>query len=179
LTILTVFPPRAGAPWNASNADARRWLTPSSVGCVTFWQLAIDANNPARLAAFWAEVLGYQPSPPIDSDTTWYAHYRARLGNHTAFNDRIFDPAGLGPPIWFQKVPELKAGKNRLHLDVYPTGRDGALTMARRVEIVEARVSELVRLGASVERRTRGDQPGDSYYYVVMRDPEGNEFCVS
>ena len=146
---------------------------------VTFWQLAIDANDPPRLARFWATVLGYQPVPPIAPPTPWHAHYRRRLGNAAVFYDRIFDPAGGGPPIWFQKVPESKAGKNRLHLDVYPTGRDDTLTMARRLEIVEARVAELVRLGARVDRRTKGDEPGDEFYYVVMRDPEGNEFCVS
>ena len=146
---------------------------------MTFWQLAIDANDPPRLARFWAAVLDYQPVPPHNPPTTWHAHYGRRLGDATAFDDRIFDPAGGGPPIWFQKVPESKAGKNRLHLDVYPTGRDDTLKMARRVEIIDARVSELVRLGAGVDRRARSDDPGDEFYYVVMRDPEGNEFCVS
>jgi hypothetical protein len=61
-----------------------------------------------------------------------------RLGEGAAFDDRLFDPAGLGPPIWFQHVPEAKAGKNRLHLDLYPTGRDNALPMERRVKTVEA-----------------------------------------
>jgi Glyoxalase-like domain len=46
--------------------------------------------------------------------------------------------------------------------------------MERRIEIVEAKVAELVGLGASVERRTREDL----VYFVVMHDPEGNEFCV-
>jgi hypothetical protein len=76
-------------------------------------------------------------------------------------------------------VPETKAGKNRLHLDLYPTGRDDALQLERRIEIVEANVAELVGLGASVERRTRHDDLEDAIYYVVMHDPEGNEFCVS
>jgi Glyoxalase-like domain len=66
-----------------------------------------------------------------------------------------------------------------LHLDLYPTGRDDALPMERRIAIVEAKVAELIRLGASVERRTRHDAPDDPIYYVVMHDPEGNEFCVS
>ena len=84
--------------------------------------------------------------PPGEPGTTWHKHYRARVGDDAAFDDRLFDPAGLGPPIWFQQVPETKAGKNRLHLDLYPTGRDDA------------------------------EEP---FYYVVMHDPEGNEFCVS
>ena len=75
-------------------------------------------------------------------------------------------------------MPEAKARKNRLHLDLYPTGRDNALPMERRIEIVEAKVAELIGLGASVERRTRHDDPKDQIYFVVMHDPEGNEFCV-
>jgi Glyoxalase-like domain len=144
-----------------------------------FWQLTIDANDPAKLARFWARALGYQPAPPAEPDTTWYALYRARLGGHPAYDDRLFDPAGLGPPLWFQQVPEHKAGKNRLHLDLYPTGRDSALPMERRIGIVEAKVAELTDLGATVERRDREDDPDDPVYFVVMHDPEGNEFCVS
>jgi Glyoxalase-like domain len=145
---------------------------------MVFWQLTIDANDPAMLARFWAQALGYQPVPPAEPDTTWLQHYRYRLGEEAAFDDRIFDPAGLGPAIWLQQVPETKAGKNRLHLDLYPTGRDKALPMQRRTEIVEAKVAELIGLGASVERRTQFDDPDDPVYFVVMHDPEGNEFCV-
>jgi len=122
---------------------------------MVFWQLTIDANDPAVLARFWAQALGYQPAPPAEPQTTWHAHYRARLGKDVAFGDRLFDPAGLRPPIWFQEVPEAKAGKNRVHLDLCPTGRDNALPMERRIEIVESKVAELIRLGANVERRAR------------------------
>ena len=146
---------------------------------MVFWQLTIDANDPAKLARFWAQALGYQPTPPAEPDATWWAHYRARLGNEPEFDDRLFDPAGLRPPIWFQQVPEHKAGKNRLHVDLYPTGRDRTLPQEQRIEIVETKVAELVALGATVERRTREDDPDDPVYYVVMHDPEGNEFCVS
>ena len=155
---------------------------------MVFWQLTIDANDPAVLARFWAQALGYQPVPPAEPQTTWNAHYRSHLGEDpqdardardAAFEDRLFDPDGRRPPIWFQEVPEAKAGKNRLHLDLYPTGRDNALPMERRIEIVEAKAAELIGLGASVERRGRYDDPEDPIYYVVMHDPEGNEFCVS
>ena len=118
------------AGWRGSlgprEADAR--LAARALG--TFWQLAIDANDPPRLARFWAVVLGYQPVPPVD---------RSRLGRRT-IADGWGTPQLLTTgssirreadrPIWFQKVPESKAGKNRLHLDVYPTGRDDTLTMA-------------------------------------------------
>jgi len=143
-----------------------------------FWQLTIDANDPARLARFWERALGYVPAPG-GRDTPWDRHYRAALGDDDAFVDRLFDPTGEGPPIWFQAVPETKAGKNRLHLDLYVTDRDDELPLERRVETVERRVAELVGLGASVGSRTREDDPDDPFYFVVMHDPEGNEFCVS
>lgn len=146
---------------------------------MVFWQLTIDANDPALLARFWAQALGYQSAPPAEPDSTWHQHYRARLGEQAAFGDRLFDPAGLRPPIWFQEVPEAKAGKNRLHLDLYPTGRDRSVPQERRIEVVEAKVAELVALGASVESRAREDDPDDPVYFVVMHDPEGNEFCVA
>jgi hypothetical protein len=50
--------------------------------------------------------------------------------------------------------------------------------MERRIEIVEAKVAELTALGASAERRIRHDDPEDPTYFVVMHDPQGNEFCV-
>jgi hypothetical protein len=146
---------------------------------MVFWQLTIDANDPARLARFWARALGWGPVPPKSPETTWWQHYRFRLGGAAGFEDRIFDPEGLRPPIWFQRVPEKKAGKNRLHLDLYPTGRDGGLTQDKRIGLVEAKVAELIELGATVERRVRDDDPRDPGYLVVMHDPEGNEFCVS
>ena len=58
---------------------------------MVFWQLTIDANDPARLARFWAQALGWQPAPS-EGDATWWAHYRRRLGEDTAFDDRIFEP---------------------------------------------------------------------------------------
>lgn len=140
------------------------------------WQITIDAGDPARLANFWAHALGYQLAPPTEPVTTWSAHYRDRLGERAAFADRIFDPKGLRPPIWFQKVPEVKAGKNRIHLDLYPTDRDDALPQGRGVGLVETKVDDLVAIGASVVRRQLADDPD---YFVVMHDPEGNEFCLS
>jgi hypothetical protein len=144
-----------------------------------FFQLTIDCNQPARLADFWQQALGYVRTPPAEPDTTWWAHYRGRADHGGTFSDRLFDPEGLGPAIWFQEVPEKKSGKNRLHLDLYPTGRDNRLTLEQRIELVEAKVDELVELGATVERRTSEGDPDDPSYFVVLQDPEGNEFCVS
>ena len=133
----------------------------------------------SRQARFWRQALEYEPVPPTEPDTTWWRHYRERLDDDPAFADRLFDPTGRGPAIWFQPVLETKAGKNRLHLDLYPTGRDNALTQEQRVATVDARVAELVALGATIERIERDDNPHDPEYYVVLHDPEGNELCVS
>jgi hypothetical protein len=146
---------------------------------MVFFQVTIDARDPARLAEFWAQALGYLPVPPVEPETTWWAHYRRRLGGDDAFEDRLFDPEGLRPPLWFQEVPEVKAGKNRLHLDLYATGRDDNLDFRERVARVDAKVDELVAHGASVAKRFRDEDPDDAYYFVVMLDPEGNEFCVA
>jgi hypothetical protein len=146
---------------------------------MTFWQLTVDANDPAALARFWAVALDYEFSPPAEPDTPWHRHYRARLGGDDAYDNRLFDPEGRRPPLWFQPVPEGKAGKNRLHVDVYPTGRDNALSQDRRIEIVDAKVAELVGLGAHVLGRERDDDPDDPVYFITLQDPEGNEFCVS
>jgi hypothetical protein len=145
---------------------------------MAFWQLTINAHDPARLASFWAAALGYQSAPPSGT-ATWDAHYRRRLGAQEGFQDRLFDPEGLRPPLWFQHVPGAEAGKSALHLDVYATGRDDALPLEQRVRIVDALVDDLVAIGGTVDRRTRDDDPDDPFYYVVMRDPEGNEFCVA
>jgi hypothetical protein len=146
---------------------------------MVFFQLTIDCNDPPRIARFWEQALGYVRTPPAEPPTTWAEHYLSRLGDAPEFDDRLFDPDGVRPPLWFQGVPEGKAGKNRLHLDLYPTGRDNSLSIERRVEIVDTEVARLEGLGATVLRRERWDEDAESGYFVTLQDPEGNEFCVS
>jgi hypothetical protein len=152
---------------------------------MVFWQLTIDANDPEKLASFWQQALGWIPAPPpprlpdTEGEPTWWAHYRGRLGERDVFTDRLFDPAGVGPPLWFQKVPEAKAGKNRLHLDLYPTARDDSLTQEQRIDLIDAKAAELVAIGATIRHRIRDDNPADPEYYLILQDPESNEFCIS
>lgn len=85
------------------------------------------------------------------------------------------DPAGEGPRVFFQRVPEGKTAKNRVHLDVNVSQRGLALDeRAERREIVARHVERLKGLGATYVREV--DEPNG--YCVVLQDPEGNELCV-
>ena len=147
------------------------------------WQLTIDAHDPTGQVRFWAPVLGYEVQPPPEGHATWNDWYLSvgvpaeELDLTGDGTDRIHDPTGAGPRIWFQAVPERKSIKNRLHLDIYPTNRDRSLPWAERTAIVDQRVAELVEAGASIRNRTRDQESG--FYAVGMFDPEGNEFCVA
>jgi hypothetical protein len=143
-----------------------------------FWQLTIDCREAPRLVEFWAAALEYTPVPPT-GDEPWHAHYLAEAGPTGRYDYRLFDPAGVRPPLFFQQVPEGKAAKNRLHLDLYPTRRDDSLSLDERVAIVDATVDALLALGASVLQRTLEQEEDREGYYVTLADPEGNEFCVS
>ncbi len=83
------------------------------------------------------------------------------------------DPAGEGPRLYFQRVPEPKAAKNRVHLDVRVAGRE--VRGEERKRLVSEHVERLVQAGATLAWRT-DDVRGSS---VTLYDPEGNEFCVT
>ncbi|MFJ9741082.1 VOC family protein [Streptomyces sp. NPDC101166] len=144
------------------------------------FKLVIDCADPQAQADFWAAALHYTAEDngafierlleagALPGEAT--VEYHGRL----AFRDLVavrhpqdpFDAdsgTGLGRRLLFQRVPEAKSAKNRLHLDVHagPERRD-------------AEVERLTALGASVLREVK--EP--SGQWVVMADPEGNEFCV-
>jgi hypothetical protein len=90
-------------------------------------------------------------------------------------NDRaaIVDPSGVGPRLFFQKVPEPKTAKNRVHLDLRAAA---GLTGAGRMAALEVECDRLRPLGASRVERFEDDAMSGGC--IVMRDPEGNEFCL-
>ncbi|PWU59174.1 glyoxalase [Micromonospora globispora] len=124
-----------------------------------YWTLGCDADDPQRIAAFWALALGYVKEPGFDEPD----------------NASIVDPAGRGPAIGFLKVPEGKSAKNRMHIDVRVAG-PGPWDMVERARLIQQKVPELVVAGATVLRE---EWYGDTLGHVVMQDPEGNEFCVA
>ncbi|MGW1186376.1 VOC family protein [Streptomyces sp. NPDC002559] len=145
-------------------------------------QLTIDCADPQRMVAFWSEALGYVPEPPPAGHATW-REYWAAMGvpeeelpaGAGDIPESIIDPAGRGPRVWFQQVPEPKTVKNRIHFDLkVGGGRDVPLEV--RTQRVTAAVERLVEAGAAVVRIA--DEPDMGQYAVLLQDPEGNEFDV-
>src|SRR5687767_10084351 len=100
-------------------------------------QVAIDCADPASLATFWAEAIGYVVQPPPEGFDTWDAALESWGVPESERNSAsaIVDPDGVGPRIYFQQVPESKAGKNRLHLDLgFSKGPDSTPDERRPIE---------------------------------------------
>lgn len=144
------------------------------------WKLVIDATDPHAQADFWAAALHYEPedNSALVGQLLRYgalpAEATVEYHGRPAFRDLIgvrhpddpYDPergTGLGRRLLFQRAADAKTGKNRLHLDLHP----GADRRAGEVE-------RLCALGARVLREVR--EPAGQW--VVMADPEDNEFCV-
>jgi hypothetical protein len=143
------------------------------------YQLVIDCADADRQARFWAEALRYVLAPPpagFDSWDDWYRSVGVPEEELGQGEDRIVDPAGEGPAIWFQVVPETKSLKNRWHIDVSASGGRDVPLDERRVR-VEAEAERLVALGATRVRTISAE--GMDHYAVAMLDPEGNEFDVN
>jgi hypothetical protein len=145
------------------------------------WKLVFDAGDPHRQAVFWAEALGYEVednSALIERllaagavDKSLSVEFQGRLFWRDAaaarHPDDPFDPvsgAGLGRRLLFNRVPEPKTGKNRLHVDIHAERGERDATVAR-----------LEKHGATFVRHVK-EQGGE---WSVLTDPEGNEFCVA
>jgi hypothetical protein len=140
------------------------------------FQVTFDAADPAGLAAFWAEVLGYQVQGPPPGFDSWDAALEAWGVPPDRRNDAsaLVDPDGSGPRIFIQRVPEGKTAKNRVHLDVRAAP---GLSGDERMTALEAECERLAALGASRQLRKEPAPPLDEGH-IMMSDPEGNEFCL-
>ncbi|WP_129664472.1 VOC family protein [Phytoactinopolyspora endophytica] len=139
-------------------------------------QVTIDCADPGALAPFWAEALGYRVQEPPAGFGSWDEALAAMGVPPQRRNDAsaVVDPDGAGPRLFFQRVPEDKETKNRVHLDVRAApGLEGEERMAA----LETECDRLVTLGARRLRRFEPDPPL-SGGFIVMADPEGNEFCL-
>jgi hypothetical protein len=139
---------------------------------VARFQIVVDCRDALALGAFWRTALGYVEQDPPPGHESW-ADWARGLGiPREQWRDAAVDPDGVGPRLFFQPVPEPKTVKNRLHLDLQAS--DPTATREERRAAVDADVVRLTGTGATVSR-TVDDEEG---YWVVMLDPEGNEFCV-
>jgi hypothetical protein len=132
-------------------------------------QVVVDCADPVRLGAFWRAVLHYGERPPPSGHDSWAAH-QAAAGPSDYWID---DPGGARPTILFQPVPEGKVVKNRVHLDVRVSGGPDTPPEEGKARI-DAAVPPTLALGATYLRTS--ENPDD--YFVVLQDPEGNEFCL-
>jgi hypothetical protein len=139
-------------------------------------QVVIDCADPARLAGFWSEALGYKLQDPPSGFESWPAFLTSVGMPESEWNSAsaVVDPDGAGPRIYLQRVPEPKAGKNRLHLDLNVGGGHDVPIEARKNKLAES-VERLSKLGASVVQELEEKYGG---ICIVMQDPEGNEFCL-
>lgn len=110
--------------------------------------ICFDCADPHRVARFWAAVLGYT--------------VRASDPEEASDDSVPIDPPHSGMRLWFNKVPEPKVTKNRVHIDInMPDG---------------AEMERLLSLGAHPLHEIRGDD--GALWWTIMADPEGNEFCA-
>ncbi|QFU93434.1 VOC family protein [Amycolatopsis sp. YIM 10] len=137
------------------------------------FQVTFDCAEPERVARFWCEVLGYVvPSPP-EGFATWADYDNSLPPEQRGASFSCSDPTGVGPRLYFQRVPESKVVKNRVHLCV----RAGTgLVGDERLATLQAECDRLIALGAAHERTLYADEENESC--IVMRDVEGNEFCL-
>jgi hypothetical protein len=138
--------------------------------------IVFDCADPDRVARFWMAALGGYDFPfgVPGGFATWdeYADANGIPVEQRNVGRTLVDQERDRPDIFFLKVPEAKAGKNRLHLDIkVAPGLDGD---ARRTRI-DAEADRLIALGARVTERF--DNPED--IHLILRDPEGNEFCLA
>lgn len=120
------------------------------------------------MCRFWALALGYVEEAPPEGSTSWQELLESNeiLVPPDGSIGAIVDTTGFGPRILFLRVPEAKSAKNRIHLDV-----SSAATASDRGE----KVAQLIGAGATKIRQIDENQES----WVVLVDPEGNEFCVT
>lgn len=145
-------------------------------GTVRQVQITFDCADPGGQAAFWIEALGYQLQPPPPGFGDWDAALDSWGVPEGHRNDRsaALDPEGAGPRLFFQKVPEGKVAKNRVHLDVRAAP---GVPPEQRMSVLDTEAGRLEALGASRVRRVDPDGAMEAGF-IVMQDPEGNEFCL-
>ena len=144
------------------------------------WSLRITETTRVSVCIIPGPIVNrHEPAPPPAGFATWNDFYRD-LGLPDEYlvegADRISDPDGHGPDIWFRVEPDAKTVKNRLHLDVHASGERTDPLETRRKR-VGAEATRLAGLGATISGAM--SEEGLDHYAVGMKDPEGNEFDIN
>ncbi len=136
-------------------------------------QVVFDCADPARMAKFWAEALHYEEQDPPTGFDSWEGWLKAHGIPESEWNsaNAVIDPNGAGPRIYFQRVPEGKVVKNRVHLDLN-VGGGMSTPIEERKRRVDAEAERLIALGA----KRAASHEGRGEFCLNMYDPEGNEF---
>jgi Glyoxalase-like domain len=158
------YPPR-GLGWTTPVLSVRSPVMRTPI------QITMDCVDPARMEEFWAAALGYVRQPPPEGFASWADYAVEQDIPPSQWRGSVVDPAGEGPRLLFQTVPEDKVVKNRVHLDLTVTA---GLPAEERGPAISAKIDDLVAIGAIVARTVT--EYGDTF--AVLMDPEGNEFCV-
>ncbi|MCO1339423.1 glyoxalase-like domain protein [Kocuria polaris] len=144
-------------------------------------QFVLDSADPHELAAWWAETMGWEVEPTDEA----FIRQMIADGHATEADTRVFrgalvwremgvlrEPGGPGRML-FQLVPEPKAGKNRMHLDLH--FGDGTSPVAPTQQARDEIRDRLVERGATfLYTETQGP-----FSWHTLADPEGNEFCIA
>lgn len=143
------------------------------VAAARTFQVTFDCADPERVARFWVEALGYVVPPPPPGFASWSDFEQSLPAERHGTAFALVDPDGVGPRLFFQRVPEGKVVKNRLHLDLrVGTGLRGQ----ERIDALEAECARLLEHGATRVQLLVADGFNESC--LVMQDVEGNEFCL-
>lgn len=133
------------------------------------FQVTVDCLDVATQAAFWSAALHYETLAAPSGYRSWAAFFESKglpVPDDGSFAVLI-DPDGQGPQLYLQRVSEAKSAKNRMHLDLQVAADERS-----------AEVERLCGLGATAGDRHTMDPTDPDAYWVVMQDPEGNEFCI-
>src|SRR3954452_15486522 len=137
------------------------------------FQVTFDCADPERVARFWCEALGYVVPPPPEGFASWEDFSCSLPAERQGEAFACVDPTGVGPRLFFQRVPEGKVVKNRVHLDIrVGTGLVGD----ERLAALEAECARLLPLSPTRGQLLLADGINESC--LNMQDVEGNEFCL-
>jgi catechol 2,3-dioxygenase-like lactoylglutathione lyase family enzyme len=125
---------------------------------IRWYSVVVDCKDVAAQSGWWAEVLGWQIAYQADDEVVL-------APPHAVDQTRSIPLSEQGPGLVFVPVPEGKAVKNRLHIDLAPPADGDQAAEVRRLQALGARLADV------------GQDPR-AVTWVVMADPEGNEFCV-